>query len=478
MLQTLSYYLGVLLFNFCLAFYLITALQWYSYKLTRLIFHYHRPLWHLYFLALPYLVFLTSLGFSWLALGYFALIHTPLLYLWNKKIDKKLIFTPKVRWFFIFVCFYGLCCAILSLRFSFLFNLLTIPLALLNLKILDFFQALYFKKKAHNKITKNKNLTIILITASFGKTSIKNFLYELVSEDFKAYKSPRSVNTLMGIVKDINENLPHDAQLYIAEAGARMRGDILELSKFLNPSLCIIGEIGNAHLEYFKNLENTRATKLEALSAKNLQKAFLHSSTLKNKEDKIEIYDKKLLQTTASLNGLEFTMLLKDKKEHFTSPILGSFNAENLCAAILCADFLGVSVEKMKNKIAKLKAVEHRLQVLSRKPKFIIDDGFNGNLKGMQESYVLCKAYEGRRVLVTPGILEASEADNIALAKSINESFDLVIISAHINAMLFKKELSIKTIILKDKSELIHALEQHTQNGDLVLFSNDAPSFM
>lgn len=476
MAQTLPYYFGVLLFNLCLAFYLITALQWYSYKLSRLIFHYHRPLWHVYFLALPCVVFLTALGFSWLALAYFVLIHAPLLYFWNKKLDKKLIFTPKVRWFFIFVCLYALCFAILSLEFSFLFNLLTLPLALLSLKILDLFQALHFKKKAKNKL--HPDLKIILITASFGKTSIKNFLYELLCEDFKTQKSPRSVNTLMGIVKDINENLSPQTQIYIAEAGARASGDILELSAFLGPQFCIVGEIGNAHLEYFKSVENTRATKLKALNSKNLQRAFLHSSTLKNEDDKTEIYDKGLLRVRASLEGLEFSLLLEGEEEHFSSPILGAFNAENLCAAILCAKFLGVRLDKIRQKIQGLRPVEHRLQVLSRAPKFIIDDGFNGNLKGMSQSYALCKSYQGRKILVTPGIIETHEADNIALAQSINESFDCAIITAQTNAALFKRELKIKTLILKDKAELIPALKRHTKNGDLILFSNDAPSFM
>ncbi|MCR2065291.1 Mur ligase family protein [Campylobacter helveticus] len=472
------YFINTLLFNFCVAFYLILALQWYSYKLKRIIFHYHKPLWHLYFLALPYLIFITSLGFSWLSLAYFVLIHTPILYFWHKRIDKKLVFTAKVGWFFLFVFGFNVLFAILSLRFSFLYNLLSLPCALISLKILDLLQARYFLKKAKHKILKNNHLTIILITASFGKTSIKNFLYELLKDDFITSKSPRSVNTLMGIVKDINENLKDDTQIYIAEAGARLRGDILELSDFLEPQICIIGEIGGAHLEYFKNIENTRETKLEALQSKRLKQAFLHSSTLKKDEENIKIYDILLLNSHSNLEGLEFSMRLNEKEEHFKSSILGAFNAENLCACVCCANFLGIKLEKIKEQIANLKAVEHRLQIISKEPKFIIDDGFNGNFKGMSESYQLAKTYKGRRILVTPGIIEGGEEDNIKLAKIINESFDLAIISAHINATLFEKELKINKIILKEKAELVQILAKHTKNGDLILFSNDAPSYL
>ncbi|EDP5541719.1 UDP-N-acetylmuramoyl-tripeptide--D-alanyl-D-alanine ligase, partial [Campylobacter jejuni] len=96
MLINTLYFINSLFFNFCIAFYLMSALQWYSYKFKRVFFHYHKPLWHLYFLFIPYFLFL---AFPLYSLAYFALIHTPILYFWNKDIDKKLVFTSKVKWF-------------------------------------------------------------------------------------------------------------------------------------------------------------------------------------------------------------------------------------------------------------------------------------------------------------------------------------------------------------------------------------------
>ncbi|HDZ5065952.1 TPA: UDP-N-acetylmuramoyl-tripeptide--D-alanyl-D-alanine ligase [Campylobacter jejuni] len=469
------YFINSLFFNFCIAFYLMNALQWYSYKFKRVFFHYHKPLWHLYFLFIPYFFFLT---FPLYSLAYFALIHTPILYFWNKGIDKKLVFTSKVKWFFVFVFVYNVIFAILALRFSFLFNLFTLPFALLSLKIYEFFTNLYYKKQAKVKLKTNQNLKIILITASFGKTSIKNFLYELLKDDFKSYKTPRSVNTLLGIVADINANLTPDTQIYIAEAGARLKGDIDEITRFLEPHISIVGEIGNAHLEYFKSVENIRSTKLEALNSKRLEKAFLHSSTQKEEDGLISLYDDKLSFIHSSLEGLEFKVNIENKLYNFKSQILGAFNAQNLCVCILCANYLGIKLEKIQKQVLNINSVEHRLQVLSREPKFIIDDGFNGNFKGMSTSYELCKNYKGRKILVSPGIVEVSEEENIKLAKIINECFDLAIITAQVNAEIFKKELKIKTIILKEKSQLIQTLAKETKNGDLILFSNDAPSFM
>lgn len=468
------YFINSLLFNFCVSFYLISALQWYSYKLNRIVFHYHKPLWHLYFLLCPYLMFLV---FPLYSLIYF-IILAPILYFWNKNIDKKLIFTNKVKWFFVFVFIYNTLFAILALRFSFLFNLCTLILALLSLKIYDLFSKIYYKKQAKSKLNNLSNLKIILITASFGKTSIKNFLYELLKDDFKVYKTPRSVNTLMGIVADINNNLNQQTQIYIAEAGARLKGDIDEITRFLEPQICIIGEIGNTHLEYFKNIDNIRQTKLEALNSKRLEKAFLHTSTLKKENEIITLYDNKINNINSNLEGLKFEISFKQELHTFKSQILGEFNAQNLCVCILCANYLGVNFESIKNNILNIKSVEHRLQIISKKPKFIIDDGFNGNFKGMSESYRLCKLYKGCKVLVSPGIMEVSKEENIKLAQIINDCFDLAIITANVNAEIFEKELSITKIILKEKSELVNVLAKETKNGDLILFSNDAPSFM
>ncbi len=83
MLINTLYFINSLFFNFCIAFYLMSALQWYSYKFKRVFFHYHKPLWHLYFLFIPYFLFL---AFPLYSLAYFALIHTPILYFWNKEV--------------------------------------------------------------------------------------------------------------------------------------------------------------------------------------------------------------------------------------------------------------------------------------------------------------------------------------------------------------------------------------------------------
>lgn len=456
--------------NFLLGFYLILALQWYSYKFSRIILHFAKPLWHLYFLIIPYFAFVFSL-YSGKFYLYFIVFALSLLYggYLYKNLDKKLVFTARIKRYFLFLSLFTL----VFMSF-FWIGLEALVVAFLFSFLVEKINQNTFIKKANKKICDNPNLKIILITASFGKTSIKNFLYELLKDEFKCYKTPRSVNTFMGIVKDINENLENNTEIYIVEAGAREQNDILEITEFLNPQICIVGEIGLAHLEYFKTQDNIRSAKLQALKSKRLEKYFLHSNTLYENE----FYDDCLSDVRASLKGLDFKIRLDDNIYDFHANLLGAFNAYNISVCILLAHYLGIKIENIIKSVSNLKAVEHRLQVISKEPKFIIDDGFNGNFKGMSQSYELCKNYQGRKVLVTPGIVEVNEEENIKLCKIINECFDFVIITSEANSTILQKHITLDFYVLKEKSQLVQALSKLTQNGDLILFSNDAPSFM
>lgn len=464
-----------LIFSFGLAFYLITCFQWFNYKLKRVLFHFTKPIWHVFFAIIPVVLYYTTGDYFSI---YLIFAYLPSLILWHKKLDKKLVFTARIKRFFVFLAIafiaYGVAYLILKDKIN-TDSVLPIIAAFCASFIYERMDMIKFQNLAKKKLSSMQDLTIILITASYGKTSMKNFLYELLKNDFICYKTPRSVNTESGIIKDINENLPSNTQIYIAEAGAREKGDIDAITRLLSPQVVIVGEIGSAHLEYFKNIQTTRNTKLEALKSTNLKKAFLHSSTLKNEDEIISIYDNGVILSWANLDGIGFSI----DNESFSAPLLGDFHAQNLAAVIRTAKFLGASEENIKKALSDLKNPEHRLFKMQSSGKLIIDDSFNGNINGMLASYKLAATYNGRKVLVTPGIVEGGENDNKTLAKSANEIFDVVLITGSLNAPVLLKELTRpKIVIVKDKSNLTHILAEHTKAGDLVLFSNDAPSFI
>jgi UDP-N-acetylmuramoyl-tripeptide--D-alanyl-D-alanine ligase len=290
------------------------------------------------------------------------------------------------------------------------------------------------------------------------------------------YKTPRSVNTIKGIVKDINIDMPQDIEIYIAEAGAREKGDILEIVKFLQNEYSILGKVGPQHIEYFKTLENIKNTKLEIFKSPKLKKGFSFEIPY---NEKVLVIKDKIKNIKATLTGIEWGVEIDGKIYEFSAPILGEFNAINITLAIFQAMELGINIEELQQKVRKLNPIPHRLQKIEVRGKIIIDDSFNGNLEGMLKSYELIKEYVGRKVIITPGIIEATDEQNIKLAKKIDEIFDFVIITGSVNQkILCSNIIRADKIVLKNKKDLEKILAENTKAGDLILFSNDTPEYL
>lgn len=248
---------------------------------------------------------------------------------------------------------------------------------------------------------------------------------------------------------------------------------------FLEPQYCILGSVGEQHIEYFKTLDNIIYTKMEILKSHRMIKGFVHESVPIKKYDTIVKFPDNLNVTMSNLDGIWFDIIIDGEQQHFHAPILGSFNAINLTAVILVAYELGMSIDEIKIALKDLPQVEHRLQKIEAGGKIIIDDSFNGNLEGMLEAINICTKHEGRKVIVTPGLVESTSEANILLANEINDKFDYAIITGSLNTHLLSANIDNKKLfILKDKSDLEAILVKKTKAGDLILFANDAPNFI
>lgn len=463
-----------------LGWYLITNLQWYNYKLERVVLKHHKWQWHITYFVAPILLF--HLIPEEYFVIYFYLIFMTSFVLWNKKLDKPLVLTARVKRFLAILLFTtfaitALCLASEDCYSSAVFIPLILAYGISHILEKMFF--ISFKHKAKQRFSSIPALQTVAITASYGKTSIKNYLYQVLKRKYKVYKTPRSVNTMAGIVLDVNRDLPLDTQIYIAEAGARQKGDIGEITQFLEPEYCILGSVGEQHIEYFKTLDNIIHTKMEILSSPKMKKGFVHESVPIKDYDTIIKFPDNLNVTMSNLDGIWFDIIINGKQEHFHAPILGSFNAINLTAVILVAHELGMSIDEIKVALKELPQVEHRLQKIEAGGKIIIDDSFNGNLEGMLEAINICTNHEGRKVIVTPGLVESTSEANILLANEINEKFDYAIITGSLNTHLLSANIDDeKLFILKDKKDLQDTLASKTKVGDLILFANDAPNFI
>jgi UDP-N-acetylmuramoyl-tripeptide--D-alanyl-D-alanine ligase len=345
--------------------------------------------------------------------------------------------------------------------------------------MIDKFLFFAFKKEAKNKLKSMDNLQIVAITGSYGKTSIKNFVAEILSKKYRVYATPRSVNTIGGIVRDVNESLPSDTEIYVCEAGAREIGDIYEITTFLEPQTVVVGRVGLAHIEYFKSLQNIIATKLEIMQSPRLERAFIHTSVTDEPHEKVTFFGNEIQNINATLEGTDFELDLDENVLSLHTNVLGSFQTMNISVAVQIAKKFGMSDKEIQSAVSSLTPVAHRLQMIKAGGKVILDDGYNGNIDGMLEAVRLCSLHQGRKVIVTPGLVESSDELNLKLIEAINGIFDVAIVTGALNAELFDKNLKVKNkIMLQDKSKMQEALIEHTKAGDIILFANDAPNFI
>ena len=469
-----------ILFVTTLGWYLITNLQWYDYKIQRVVLNHHKTWWHLVYFVIPFIAYYAT-GKFFVIFFYFAVL--PAIFIWHKRLDKKVVLTWRVKRFLILLVsltlFQDILCT-LKEGCEIYGVLMPLVVAYIGSTLIEKFLFATYKKEAKNRLKSFNNLQIVCITGSYGKTSIKNFVASILATKYKVYATPRSVNTIAGIIRDINESLPSDTQVYVCEAGAREVDDIRIITEFLEPQTVVIGKVGPQHLEYFKTMKNIIFTKLQIMKSPRLEKAFIHTSVTDEPHEKVTFFGDNISDVQATLEGTDFTLHVSQEKGlKLHTNILGSFQTINIDAAVLVALHLGLNSDEIIKAVSKLKPVEHRLERIDAGGKIILDDGYNGNIDGMLEAVRLCSLHQGRKVIVTPGLVESSDELNLKFIDAVNKVFDIAIVTSSLNADLFDKHLSVPNkIILKDKTKLQELLGLQTRAGDIILFANDAPNFI
>lgn len=478
------YFLIDILFFFSLAYYLMNILQWYNYSLIRAVSKHHKKRWHFLCFILPALIYGVCGSYGWMKAFYIAffVIYLPCFLYWVSHLDKPLKWTGRVwRFFGVFLMLVSIHIGLQILYGRDVYSFISpFVFSLLFSNMFEFFLFNRYKKIAQEKIASMRQCRVILITASYGKTSIKNYLTQILKARYLVHATPRSVNTFKGIVADINGELDRRSDFYIVEAGARQKGDIAEIARFLNPQYIIIGKIGPQHLEYFGSMEKIIETKFEAFDSNRLGYALIERDNPISQEishHQALHLSGELRNITASLHGTTFELNVGGEWHCFKTSVLGSFNAHNIALCIEMAHQIGMGINEITNRTRRIEGVAHRLSKTHINGKLILDDSFNGNIEGMKEAIRISSEYEKRKVIVTPGVIESTEEINIELAQEIDRVFDVAIITGELNAKILSEHIKkAQKIILKDKTRIEDTLKTCIREGDLVLFANDAPN--
>lgn len=357
----------------------------------------------------------------------------------------------------------------------------------------------WYFNDAKKKLAANEGLIKIAITGSFGKTGTKYALKTLLSKKYNTLFTPGSFNTPMGVTRVIREQLTDEYEAFIAEMGARYKGDIKELCELVSPQYGILTSIGKQHLETFGSYENIIKTKCELVDALSPDGCCFFngdSPELRAVYEKIGLKEKYLFGTEGeelylkaadirvSCEGSEFTLIAADGNEiKCSTQLLGKYNIINLVGAAACAYKLGVDLEKIAQGISETEPVEHRLQ-LKRGQISIIDDAFNSNPVGSREALNVLSRFSGKRIIVTPGMVELGEEED-----EINKAFGVYMANCVDIAIIIGKRHADpiceglieagfdKACLIRVESldEATLKLPQYTESGCVVLFENDLP---
>ena len=385
-----------------------------------------------------------------------------------------------------------ICYIVLELKFSITYPFITIiilfkpfTLVFANLCILPIekFIANRYIKKAKQKLD-GKNIIKIGITGSYGKTTVKFILRDILSTKYTVLATPYSYNTPMGICLTINDL--DNQKIFIAEMGARQKGDIKELAYIVNPDIGIVTGVAPQHIETFKNIQTIFDTKYELVEVarktifngyNEYTKKMFEISTKEKYITGDDVYAENIKYEQELL---KFDLVINSKSYQAKTRLIGKHNIENILLCVKCAQLLGLSAEEIIQGITNIKPIPNRLECVKNGNKIIIDDSYNSNVIGSKQAITTAKEMGKRVLVVTPGMVELGDIqynENYLFAKYIAKHCSELIIVNKINRnALYNGAVDGK--MDKDSIHIVDTLDKAKEilkdiNCDVVLFEND-----
>ena len=358
---------------------------------------------------------------------------------------------------------------------------------------------LHYKHMAQNKLF-SMNLPVVGITGSYGKTSSKNILNDILNVKFNSFATPQNFNTPYGLIRSINQYLDKFNDIFIAEMGAFKVGEINTTCKLVKPKYGILTNIGEAHLESFGSRENIQKGKFELIESLpsdgigilNGDDPYQKSYKLKNNckilwigidNKDVDLY---AINIKLSGEGTTFDCVFKGDKNKYTfkTKLLGKHNIYNILAAVLLGHELGMSIDELIRGVSEVKTIDHRLQLKPYGSNYIIDDAYNSNPVGSKRALEVLKMMPGKKIVVTPGMIELGEKQyeaNYNFGTYINDTADYVILVGKnqtkpiYDALVDKKYKKDNLFVINDVKEAFPIINKVATTKTYILLENDLP---
>ena len=448
----------------------------------------------------------------------FIILYAVLILLYKsrkKTIDKKpLVVTPRIKrlTFTMFILYFIVIIPLVvhfsyeGLKYEYIIlgsltylNSFVVILANIINKPIEKCVYLYYKTKAKNKL-KQLNIPVVGITGSYGKTSTKNIVNEILNVKFNSFATPKSFNTPYGLMNSINNYLDKFNDIFIAEMGAFKIGEIKQNCNLVHPKYGIITCIGDAHLETFGSKENIMKGKFElieslppdGLAILNIDDEYQVKYQIKNKVNVkwigIDNKDADLYATNIKLSnkGTSFDCIFKgdENKYRFQTKLLGTHNIYNILCGIMLGHELGLKIEELQRGVSNIKTIEHRLELKKYGNINIIDDAYNSNPVGSKRALEVLNLMDGKKIIVTPGMIELGSKQyelNKQFGGYISEVCDYVILIGEsqtkpiYKGLIEKQYDKDKIFILNDVRDAFPLMNKLASGNTYVLLENDLP---
>ena len=331
---------------------------------------------------------------------------------------------------------------------------------------------------------------VVGITGSYGKTSTKWYVCDLVEGTRRVVASPASFNNRLGLARAVNEHLTADAEVFVAEMGTYGRGEIADLCSWLRPSIAVLTAIGPVHLQRFKSEDRIVLAKAEMIEGADVVVLNVDHHDLAKLADETEG------RTVWRCGVSEAATHVRVHEEgdalavRIRGELIGELNVAglfpaNLACAVAVALELGVRPADIAQRAGRLTQAEHRQSIgRSQKGFTIIDDTFNSNPAGAARALeVLARqgSPEARRVVVTPGMVELGprqRSENVRFAAAAAEVADNIVIVGRTNRRPLiegTREGTASVVPVSTREKAVEWVRAHLGPGDAVLYENDLP---
>ncbi len=336
------------------------------------------------------------------------------------------------------------------------------------------------------------NIPVVAITGSVGKTSTKDMIASVVATSYHVQKTEGNYNNHIGVPLTILGLKDHTA--LVVEMGMNHFGELSVLTNIAKPTVCVITNVGTAHIGNLGSRENILKAKLEILEglSKNGTVIFnndndlLHKWKEKNKTYQVLDFgiENQSKQMAGDINlkeyGSTFVSNINHEKAEVNVPVSGIHFVYNALCAICVGTTLNISKENILKGIQKFELSKSRMEIIENANGVkIINDCYNANFDSMKASIeALSRMNVGRKIAVLGDMLELGE-----YSKELHEKVGMEVAKDKIDMLVTVGEESkyiVKQAIaegmrkdqiyeLKMVEEAIDLIKEQSKKGDAIL---------